>query len=59
MPIALPTPMPTPIVAFCDRRESEEELIVVAGEVNLKTFLIPKEAWHQQQSEEEQLGRIQ
>ena len=42
-----------PLVAFCDRRESEEELIVVAGEVNLKTFLIPKEAWHQQQSEEE------
>ena len=26
---------------------------MVAGEVNLKTFLIPKEAWHQQQSEEE------
>ena len=42
-----------PLVAFCDRRESEEELIVVAAEVNLKTFLIPKEAWHQQQSEEE------
>ena len=40
-----------PLVAFCDRRESEEELIVVAGEVNLKTFLIPKEAWHQQQSD--------